>query len=339
VPDTGVAAVVLNVTVTDATAGSYLTVYPAGVPRPVASNLNVGQGLTVANLAEVPLGIRGQVSLYNNAGSADVILDVQGWVSVVGLNTGTAGQYQALPPSRILDTRATGGPLGANQTRDLQITGKGGLPASGVAAVVVNLTVTNPTAGSYLTAFPTGGGRPMVSNINYTAGQTLANRAVITLSAAGSATLYNYAGAADVVVDVGGWFSDGATAAATSTFTGLTPGRILDTRTVLGGFGNVGTNDAIAVQVAGQGGVPALNATGQATAVVINVTVTGATAASYLTVYPDGTPRPLASDVNFGAGATVPNLAVVKLGADGKLAVYNHAGSTSVIIDVLGYYN
>jgi hypothetical protein len=82
-----------------------------------------------------------------------------------------------------------------------------------------------------------------------------------------------------------------------------------------------------------------LNAAGQATAVVINVTVTGATAASYLTVYPDGTPRPLASDVNFGAGATVPNLAVVKLGADGKLAVYNHAGSTSVIIDVLGYYN
>jgi len=164
VPDTGVAAVVLNVTVTDATAGSYLTVYPAGVPRPVASNLNVAQGQTVANLAEVPLGIKGQVSLYNNAGSTDVILDVQGWVSVVGLNSGTAGQYQPLAPSRILDTRTTGGPLGANQTRDLQVTGKGGVPASGVAAVVVNLTVTSPTASSYLTAFPTGSGRPSVSN-------------------------------------------------------------------------------------------------------------------------------------------------------------------------------
>ncbi len=339
VPDTGVAAVVLNVTVTDATAGSYLTVYPAGVPRPVASNLNVGQGQTVANLAEVPLGIKGQVSLYNNAGSTDVILDVQGWVSVVGLSSGTAGQYQPLAPSRILDTRTTGGPLGANQTRDLQVTGKGGVPASGVAAVVVNLTVTSPTASSYLTAFPTGSGRPSVSNLNYTTGQTLANRAVITLSATGAATLYNFAGTTDVVVDVGGWFSDGSTAAATSTLTGLTPSRILDTRTALGGFGNLGINDAIAVQVAGQGGVPALNTTGQATAVVINVTVTGATAASYLTVYPDGTPRPLASDVNFGPGATVPNLAVVKLGADGKLAVYNHAGSTSVIIDVLGYYN
>jgi hypothetical protein len=82
-----------------------------------------------------------------------------------------------------------------------------------------------------------------------------------------------------------------------------------------------------------------MNSTTPPTAVVINVTVTGPTAPSYLTVYPDGTQRPLASDLNYVAGATVPNLAVVKLGADGKLAIYNFAGSTHVIVDVLGWYN
>src|SRR2546427_132045 len=90
------------------------------------------------------------------------------------------------------------------------------------------------------------------------------------------------------------WRPPGRQSGAASAFTGLTRSRILDTRAGAGGFGNLGANHAIAVQVAGQGGVPALNTTGQAAAVVINVTVTGATAGSYLTVYPDGTPRPLA---------------------------------------------
>jgi spore germination protein YaaH len=339
VPDTGVAAVVLNVTVTNVTQSSYLSIYPAGVARPLASNLDYGPGQTVANLVEVPLGVKGQVSLYNNGGSANVILDVQGWISIVWMNSGSAGQFQALPPARILDTRTTGGPIGANQTRDLQVTGQGGVPAAGVVAVVVNLTVTSPTAAGYLTAYPSGATRPVVSNLNFTPGQTVPNRAVVTLSSTGTATLYNFSGSTHVVVDVAGWFSDSTTTAATSVFTGLPPTRILDTRTGMGGFNGVGSNDAISVAVAGLGGVPPLGATTQATAVVINVTVTAPTASSYLTVYPDGTPRPVASDLNYVPGLTVPNLVVVKLGPDGHVGVYNATGTTHVIIDVLGWYN
>jgi hypothetical protein len=107
----------------------------------------------------------------------------------------------------------------------------------------------------------------------------------------------------------------------------------------MGGFNGVGSNDAISVAVAGLGGVPPLGATTQATAVVINVTVTAPTASSYLTVYPDGTPRPVASDLNYVPGLTVPNLVVVKLGPDGHVGVYNATGTTHVIIDVLGWYN
>jgi hypothetical protein len=69
------------------------------------------------------------------------------------------------------------------------------------------------------------------------------------------------------------------------------------------------------------------------------VTVVNTTAASYLTVWPDGTTRPTASDLNWVAGQTVPNRVVVKLGANGMVDVYNLAGSTDVVIDVVGWYS
>jgi hypothetical protein len=144
----------------------------------------------------------------------------------------------------------------------------------------------------------------------------------------------------NVIADVGGWFTDATNLAATgSLFVGVTPARILDTRNGTGGFSTkLGPGQTIAVTVAGQGGVPAIIAPIAPSAVVLNVTVTGTTAGSYLTVWPNLTSRPNASDLNWAAGLTVPNLVVVKLGADGKLGVYNAAGSTDVIIDVVGWY-
>jgi hypothetical protein len=139
---------------------------------------------------------------------------------------------------------------------------------------------------------------------------------------------------------VGGWFTDGSDATATGgQFTGLTPARILDSRFGQGTTSAVGANGLITVQVAGQGSVPLMTATVPPKAVVLNVTVTNTTAASFLTVYPSDAPRPTASDLNWTAGLTVPNLVVVKLGADGKIALYNLAGSTDVIADVVGWYN
>jgi hypothetical protein len=75
-----------------------------------------------------------------------------------------------------------------------------------------------------------------------------------------------------------------------------------------------------------------------AVAAVLNVTVTNTTASSYLTVWPDGTGRPLASDMNWVAGQTIPNLAIVKLGSNGKVDIFNFAGSTDVVVDVMGWY-
>ena len=71
------------------------------------------------------------------------------------------------------------------------------------------------------------------------------------------------------------------------------------------------------------------------------MTVTGTTAGSYLTVFPnDAALRPTASDLNWVAGLTVPNLVVVKLSSvDGKVAIYNAQGCVDVLADIVGWYS
>ncbi|HJV09215.1 MAG TPA: hypothetical protein VJ653_06020, partial [Acidimicrobiales bacterium] len=209
VPTTGVDAVVLNVTVTQPTATSFLTAWPAGADKPWAANLNYVAGQTVPNLVVVKVGAGGKISLYNDAGSTHVVADVTGWFGADGV-PGAAG-YTSLVPARILDTRfAVGAPgvLGQGSTLDLQMTGRGGVPASGVSAVVLNVTVTQPTAPSFLTAWPTGSPFPLAANLNYVANLTVPNLVVVKVGTGGKVSLYNDAGSTHVVADVAGWFSD-----------------------------------------------------------------------------------------------------------------------------------
>jgi hypothetical protein len=204
------------------------------------------------------------------------------------------------------------------------------VPATGVSAVVLNVTATNATASSYLTVFPTGTTRPTASNLNFLAGQTVPNRVVVKLGTLGKVTIYNLTGNTDAVADVGGWFTDATSTAGGSVFVGITPGRILDTRS---GGAPIGPNGTLAVPVGGAGVVPST-----AKAVVMNVTVTNTTASSYLTVWPDLVARPTASDLNWAAGQTVPNLVIVQLGSNGSIDLYNLQGNTDVVLDVVGWY-
>jgi hypothetical protein len=343
VPATGVAAVVINVTVANTTGTSYLTVYPAGNSRPNASNLNWTPGRTVANLVEVAVGASGQVSVYNAVGSTDVVFDVAGWVNQPTGTPSVDGRYNPLVPARILDTRdGTGGfssPLGPGQTITVQVTNRGLVPATGVEAVILNLTATDPTAASYLTVYPAAATRPTASNLNFVAGQTLANRVAVALGTGGQVSIYNPVGSVNVVADVNGWFTDTTVGGTGSSLTPTSPVRILDTRNGTGGFGApVGPGQSIALQVAGVGGVPSMAATIPPKAVILNVTVTGPSSGNYLTVWPDAVGRPLSSDLNFVPGATVPNLVVVEVGTTGKVDFFNAAGSANVIADVMGWY-
>jgi Cysteine-rich secretory protein family len=334
VPPTGATAVVLNVTVTGSAAAGYLTVWPAGGAVPLASNLNFTAGQTVANLVQVGLGAGGQVSIYAST-TLHVIADAEGWVNAAPV--GPDGRFNPLVPTRLLDTRTGFGGstrLGPGGTATIGVLGQPGLPSSGVSAVVLNLTVTNPSAAGYVTAWPHGQARPLASNLNFVPGQTVANRAVVGVGSGGLVDIGNAGGSVDLVVDISGWFTD-TSGVNGATFFGVVPARILDTRTtgIMLGAGAVRP-----VQVAGRGGVPAMGSAGSPTAVVANVTVTSTSAASYLTAWPEGSALPLASDLNWTVGGTVPNLVVVALGPSGAVDLFNAAGNTDVIVDVVGYY-
>ncbi len=326
VPATGASAVVMNVTVTGPTALSYLTVFPAGEPIPLAANLNFGPGQTVPNLVTAKIGAGGRVSLFNAPGTTDVVADLAGWYDD-GAAAGGA-LYHPLTPGRILDTRAAGVPIGASATMNVQVTGQAGVPATGVSAVVMNVTVTAPTAPSYLTVYPAGEALPLAANLNFTAGQTVPNLVTAKLGAGGRVSLFNAAGATHVVADVGGWFDDG-TATTGARFHPVTPARILDTRVAGTPLG------ALDLQATGQGGVPATGVS----AVVMNVTVTQPTAPSYLVAYPAGEPKPWTANLNFLPGQTVPNLVIAKAGAGGRVSIANAAGTTHVIADVAGWFD
>lgn len=342
-------AVVLNLTATKPTQPTFLTVYPAGpTSRPLASNLNVTPGETRPNLVEVPVGQAGKVRVFNHAGNTDVLADVEGYV---GPASSSAGLFNPLAPSRITDTRTgsgepnAGNTLGAGGVLSVQVTGNGGVPSSGVSAVVLNVTATGPTQPGFFTVYPTGtGSPPLASNLNFTPGETVPNRVIVPVGPSGQISIFNHTGQTDAIVDVNGWFTDGTGPAANGAhFTGITPTRITDTRPGSGepnagrtlGSGIAGDPSAsLAVQVGGEGGIPAT-----ATAVVANVTVTNIKVPSFLTVFPGGSARPTASDLNWVSNQTVPNLVVAKLGRDGTIELYNHAGTADVVVDVVGWYS
>ena len=329
-------AVALNVTATNTTAPSYLSVYPTGSAIPTVSNLNWSTGQTVANLVIVPVGTGGQVTLYNSQGSADVVVDLQGYFAPEGAS-GPVGGYVPVTPARITDTRAGSGEPNAGHTLsaggvlNVMAAGAGGVPAGGVMAVVLNVTATNTTQASYLTVYPQGSTRPTASNLNWVAGQTRANRVVVPVNpATGEVSIYNANGSTDVVVDVDGYFTANNTAVTGETlYTPITPTRAVDTR-VTGT--PLGAGAIFTAAMAGLNGVAA-----NATAVVTNLTATDTTQASYFTAFP-GPSMPLASDVNWAVGQTVPNLTIAALNGSGSFNVYNANGSADLLIDVFGYF-
>ena len=339
----GATSVVLNVTAVDPQAGGYFTVFPSLTTRPDASNLNFVPGKTVANLVIARIGTNGKVSLYNFGGPAHVLFDVTGYF-VAGT---TAGRFYPFVPARAFDTRTSPringvvAPIG--QASVLNLTLRNELPAtSHFAAVLVNITATRASAGGYLTVYPTGDVLPTSSNLNFKAGQTVANAVIVklgpTANNGAAITIFNAFGTTDVIVDVLGYFDDGTTPAGLTTPTAFRPldqpSRVYNTRITPGPFGPTETRF---VPVAGAGGAP-----GGAIGVVLNATATAATAGSYLSVWPAGLTQPTVSSINWGPGETVPNFVGVAVlpvgGTAGQLAIYNDAGFVDVLVDVTGYF-
>jgi len=329
VPATGVSAVSLNVTATStSTRGGfgYITVYPCTATVPDTSSVNFADGATVANSVLTPLSADGTVC-FTVYGSAHIIADVNGAVMA---NNG----FEPVTPTRRADTRSGLGDVpavrvGGDYILEIPMLGRSGVPSNGVDAVTMNLTVTDtssPIGAGYATVYDCGT-TPNSSNLNFAPGDTVANGVIAPLSDTGSICVYVF-GAAHVIVDVNGWFVDG------EGYQALRPTRLADTRTpdASSRVGRAdGTGAPIEVKIAGRAGIPTDRVTGAS----LNVTVTGATAAGYVTVYPCGA-IPNASNVNFDVGDTVANAVFTPLSDTGTICVYVY-GEADIIVDVNGF--
>lgn len=343
VPPSGVSSVVLNVTVTAPTAAGYVTVYPHGSAQPFTSNISFVKGQTVPDLVIAPVGADGKVTLFTSAGT-HLIADVSGFYlnGAAAALAAVPGSFGPLAPRRILDTRyglgAPAGAVPAGQSIALAVLGNGGVPASGVSAVVLSVTVTAPTAAGYVTVYPNLVARPASSNVNFVKGQTVSNLVVAPIGADGKVRLFALAGA-QLIADVAGYFTTkpGPAAASGGTLTTVGPARLLDTRTNTGdNQGPVGNLQTVFLKVTGVGGV----APAGVTAVVLDVVVVGPTGAGYLTAYSAGSGQPATSNLNYVAGRTVANLVVVPVSPDGFIALtVDGAGTVDLVADVFGYYN
>ncbi|GAA3435222.1 hypothetical protein GCM10018954_048280 [Kutzneria kofuensis] len=120
------------------------------------------------------------------------------------------GVYESTDsPTRVLDTRSDGGPLGVGESRALTVSGLRSMAIGRPIAVVLNVTVVNPTASGFVTVYPTGSPVPTASNIDFGPGQTLSNLVVVPVGADGRINLYNRFGQVDLVVDMFGYFQAG----------------------------------------------------------------------------------------------------------------------------------
>lgn len=337
VPATGVYAVVLNVTITQSIQRGFVTAWPTGTDRPTASNINVtGAGLTAPNSVIVPVGDDGKVSLYAHGGG-HLVADVFGYFEATA--SSDAGRLIGVSPARVFDTRpgetAPGpkGKLGPGGQIEIKVTGANDVPATGVSAVVMNVTAAEATNRGFITVFPGDVTRPNTSNINLAGpGATRPNTVIVPVSPTGTVKFYTQNGA-HLLADISGYFTDDtADDTDDGLFARLNPARLLDTRDPDPAPLPPGGETSFAVT--GRLGIPAT-----ANAVALNLTGTDSLGRGFVTGWPSDEQRRLTSNLNIpGPDETIANLAVLPLTMpSGRISLYTQRGA-NLIADTSGYF-
>lgn len=326
-------AVYLNVTAVNSDKDGYVTAYACGTAQPVASSFNPTANLITTNLVAAPIGADGTICLYTNAGT-DLVADLAGYHPANSAFVPTV-------PERLLETRTTEpggqkGYAGAKPTDGsvivLKVTGTGTAQVpDDASAVYLNVTAVNSSGTGYIAAYPCGSPVPNASVVNLEPGLTRATLTVDKVGNGGNVCLYT-SKSTDIVADLEGY------APGTSPFVSTVPERLLDTRTNFGGqVGYSGdkpiAGQTIELKVTGTGTV---NVPATAGTVLLNVTATENAPGGYVTVYPCGSPFPVASNLNL-TGLDTPNLVAAKVGQGGRVCIFT-AGATHLIADIAGYF-
>lgn len=321
VPATGVSGVALNVTSVKASANGHLTVWPCGTPRPETSSVNFRAGVASPNAVVVPIDATGAICVWSLV-ETDLIVDVSAWFGDSA--SMEAAQARLVSTREGIGTAAT--PLPAGRRLEVPVLATGGVPASGVSGVALNVTAVQPSANGHLTVWPCGAEQPDTSSVNYRAGVASPNAVVVPVDATGKICVWTLA-TTHVIVDVSAWFADSASMDAATA-------RLIDTRNGTGTAEvRLPAQRQLEVPVLGLGGVPGSGVSG----VALNVTSVQPSANGHLTVWPCGSPRPDTSSVNFRAGVASPNAVVVPVDATGSVCVWTFA-ETDVLVDVSAWF-
>jgi uncharacterized protein (DUF1501 family) len=326
VPATGVTAVALNVTASSGTEVSSLTVWPAGAVRPDIADVAVPRGGSVASLVTVSPGRGGRVRVMNDLGAAQCTIDVVGY-----FRSTAAPRLAPVTSFRLLDTR-TGkgghlGVLGAGASARVKVRGVGTVPAT-ADSVVVSVTASAPTAYGSVTVWPSGRTRPTVPSVAFAAGAATTNLAVVKVGSDGCLMVRNATGAVHVNIDVLGHFTTGAR----GRFTPVPAWRVLDTTT--DAVAPLGPGEARVVTVTAGHGVPATGVS----AVLVHLAAHTPTLDTSLVAYPYATTRPGVTNLSVRKGGHASTLALVKVGAGGRVTLRNALGTVDVVADVVGWF-
>ena len=308
---------VMNVTVVDPARAGFVTVFPCSATMPVVSNINFNAGETRANLVLLGSTNSGtSVCLYSSA-DADLVVDIQGSAPLVADTV----------PQRVLDTRTGVGVLQIGRlTAGAVARIHAAAPTGTGHAAALNVTAASPTGDGYLTVFPCGTAPPTASNVNYVTGQTVANAVLAPLNTHDEVCVYTST-TTDVIVDVDGYLAN------SPAYQSAAPLRLLDTRMPSAPVATpVQPYQIVRVPVRGQPGIPP-----DVSTAILNVTATSTSAPGYVTAFACGGAAPLASNLNYGTGDTVPGLVISAVGSDGAVC-FLASSSIHLVVDLNGTF-
>jgi YVTN family beta-propeller protein len=327
---TTAAAYSLNVSVVPSGQLGYLTIWPTGEDQPLVATLNSIDGRIKADAAIVPAGYQGAITIYVT-NTTNVVLDINGYFAPV---SGSTLAFYPLTPCRIADTRKTNFPQGlgapylpGHQERDFPILNATScnIPPS-AKAYSLNFSVVPHGGLGYMTVWPTGQPRPLVSTLNDVPGTIIANAAIVPAGTSGDVSVYP-SNDTDVIIDINGYFAP-AGPGGLSLYP-VAPCRVIDTRKLGPPFSG---NLTPPVDVANSACQPPA----AALAYVFNATVVPAGGLGYLTLWPDGEPKPLVSTLNALDGSITNNMAIVP-STNGKVDAFA-SGITQLILDISSYF-
>lgn len=322
---------IVNVTAVNPESVGFLTVFPCTETPPNASSVNYTTGVNLPNEVIAGLDDDGGLCVFSSA-RTQLAIDVVGYLDA-------PSPFEAINPSRLLDTRQTGvtidgqaragGRVPAGEQVTLQVSGRADIPGT-AAVAVVNVVAINPSATGFVTVHSCLDDRPLTSSLNYLAGGNRGNEISASLDSAGQICAFTSA-ESHLVVDVVGYLD------ADLDVTAVQPARVFETRpgtpTVDGetqGGGRLQAGSTTRIQLGGRADVPSDAAT-----VNINVTAINAELNGFLTVFACGE-QPLAASLNYVPGVNGGNDLISGLNSDGELCVFTSA-ETDLTIDVSGY--